>query len=266
MKGVEKGKIVSLEERIPKLKQQRRRKANKRLIMLLLLFFFMIACVVYVQSPLSRIKTITVTGNASYSKNDIIAKSGLTFQTNVWKVNKKTVEAQIMKLPEVKKATVRVQFPNIVKVNVKEHKRIAYLSDKKAFYPVLQNGKILKESTKQLPGNAPVLGGFKEGKVLDELISSLDDLPLEVKNSISEIHYAPSKTDRFHITLFMNDGFEVSASLRSFAEKMAHYPSIISQLDPKVKGVIDLEVGSYFKAYGQEGDDEVEENKDESEG
>ena len=64
----------------------------------------------------------------------------------------------------------------------------------------------------------------------------LEQLPNEVLNSISEIHYDPKKTDHYHISLFMNDGNEVSATIRTFAEKMSHYPSIISQLDPNQKG------------------------------
>ena len=78
------------------------------------------------------------------------------------------------------------------------------------------------------------------------MMKELDKLPSEILNSISEIYYSPKKTDLYHISLFMNDGFEVSATLRSFSEKMVHYPSIISQLDPNKKGLIDLEVGSYF--------------------
>ena len=37
---MEKGKVLSLEDRIPKIKEYRRRKANRRLIFLLTLFFF----------------------------------------------------------------------------------------------------------------------------------------------------------------------------------------------------------------------------------
>ena len=51
--------------------------------------------------------------------------------------------------------------------------------------------------------------------------------------------------------------------LRTFAEKMAHYSSIVSQLLPDQKGVINLEVGSYFKAYEQEGDEPDEDKEDE---
>lgn len=81
------------------------------------------------------------------------------------------------------------------------------------------------------------------------MIRQMQKLPDSITNAISEVRYTPSNVDRDLVTLYMNNGFEVRASIPSFAEKMAHYPSIISQLDPKKKGVIDLEVGSYFKAY-----------------
>lgn len=75
---MDKGKIVALEDRIPKLKEQRRRKANRRLIVLLCLFFTMIAVVAYVQSPLSHVKKITVIGNELLSKNEIIKYTEIT--------------------------------------------------------------------------------------------------------------------------------------------------------------------------------------------
>lgn len=75
---MDKGKIVALEDRIPKLKEQRRRKANRRLIILLFLFFTMIAVVAYVQSPLSHVKKITIKGNDLLSTNEIISTSHLS--------------------------------------------------------------------------------------------------------------------------------------------------------------------------------------------
>lgn len=251
---MEKTKIVTLEDRIPKLKQQRRKKANRRLILLLFLFFSLIAVVAYVQSPLSHIKSIHVTGNDFYSSNEIIQKTGLTTDTNIWTVNRNNISAKLERLPEIKKAVVNIRFPNSLDIQLIEHKRIAYLKQNSDYYPVLENGTILKkQKIGKLPINAPVMINFKEGAVLDELLREIEKLPDVVLNSISEIHFTPTKTDRFHLTLFMNDGFEVSATTTSFAEKMALYPSIISQLDPNKKGIIDLEVGSYFKAYDAKG-------------
>jgi len=257
---MEKGKIVALEERIPKLKEQRRRKANRRLVLLLILFFTMIAIIAYSQSPLSRIKTIHVNGNEVYSDAELIRASGVSKKTNIWKVKKSDVASKLQQLSEIKKAEINIHWPNTIDIEVKEHKRVAYLKQDKTYLPVMENGEILNDrKTKIIPVNSPILFEFKEGKVLNLMVKELENLPSEIVNSISEIHYFPKKTDQYHISLFMNDGFEVSATLRSFSEKMVHYPSIMSQLDPKKKGIIDLEVGSYFKAF----EPEVEENKGE---
>ena len=262
---MENGKIVSIEDRIPKLKQQRRRKANRRLIVLLLLFFLLIACILYFQSPLSHIQTIKISGNRAYTDKEISDTADISTNKNIWKVKRKNIEEKLQGLPEIRKAKVVIQFPNTVSVNVKEYKRIAYISKGKDFFPVLENGKVLDEKkTSALPLNAPVLYSFSEGAELIEMIENLELLPAKVLNSISEIHHDPKKTDAFHITLFMNDGNEVSATIRTFAEKMSHYPSIISQLDPSQKGVINLEVGSYFKAY-QQPEEEISESEQKNE-
>lgn len=247
---MEKGKIVALEDRIPKLKEQRRRKANKRLILLLLLFFAMIVVVAYTQSPLSRVKRISVKGNDYYTASELIGKSGVSTNTNIWQVKKGEVVSNLKRLPEIKQASVQIKWPNSILIQVQELKRIAYLKKDSFYYPVMENGKILEDGRlDKLPANSPILYDFKEGPVLNEMVTGLKNLPDEILNSISEIHYSPKKTDQYHISLYMNDGFEVSAALDSFSDKMVHYPSIISQLDPNKKGIIDLEVGSFFKAF-----------------
>jgi cell division protein FtsQ len=84
---MEKGKIVALEDRIPKLKEQRRRKANRRLVLLLVLFFTMIVVIAYSQSPLSQVRKIKINGNEMYSDEELIRQSGLSKKTNIWKID-----------------------------------------------------------------------------------------------------------------------------------------------------------------------------------
>src|SRR5690625_7485112 len=83
--------VVSIEDRIPKLKQERKKKANRRLIFYLSIFFLLVSLVVYLQSPLSNVKTINVTGNNVLSKEEIIQLSELTKQTNIWEINKRNM-------------------------------------------------------------------------------------------------------------------------------------------------------------------------------
>lgn len=260
---MEKGKIVSIEDRIPKLKQLRKSKANRRLVLLLSLFFILVACVLYFLSPLSYVKSVQVEGNRYITSKQIIKLSKVKKDRSIWKVDTGTAAANIKKNQEIKNVKVTPVFPNSIKITVSEHNRMAYLSNNGKFAPILENGSVLEElATGEIPVFAPVLIGFKEGKALKLLLEELDKLPVEIQNAISEIHYAPTKTDEYHIVMFMNDGFEVSATSRTLYEKMIHYPSIVSQLDPNVKGVIDLEVGSYFKAYedAEQKEDTNEEN------
>jgi len=258
---LDKGKIVSIEDRIPKLKQQRKKKANKRLIFLLMLFFLLIGCIIYFQSPLSNVKETIVTGNILYTEGEIEEISGISSSTNIWTIKKDKIEEKLNALPEIKSSSVSLKLPNKVNIEVEEYKRIAYMVSGNKYIPILESGTELEgRSSESTPYDAPLIMDFDNDKALEKTVKELKKLPAGVYNAISEIHYTPKKTDSYHINVFMNDGFEVAASLSTFAEKMEHYPSIISQLNPKKKGVIDLEVGSYFKEYGSS---EGEENSEE---
>ncbi|WP_163101415.1 cell division protein FtsQ/DivIB [Peribacillus alkalitolerans] len=250
---MERGTIVSIEERIPKLKQMRKKKANRRLIGLLAFFFLLIICVLYFISPLSQIKHIVVKGNKYIHDEKIIELSGIQKNDSMWKVDKEKSVEKIKKFPEIKAASVKVTLPNTVEITVEEYKRVAYLVKDSKFYPVLSSGEILPVlKNGDIPVYAPVLIGFVKGLELNQIIEELDKLPEEISNSISEVYFEPKETDKYHIRIYMNDGYEVLASSRTLSEKLVHYPYIVNQLDPKVKGVIDLEVGSYFRAYGVE--------------
>ena len=255
--------IVSIEDRIPKLKQMRKKKANRRLITLLTIFFLLIFSIIYFQSPLSRIKAIKVEGNSYLTDEEIVEASGIQLNENFWEVKKEAAVTAIEKNQEVNSAEVSRQLPNTIVITVNEYDYSAYVQKGKDYYPVLTNGTILKKKVESIPDSGPLLVSFKEGKALQKVIEQLDNLSPEIMNSISEVHYSPRETDPYRIILYMNDGYEVTASGETLAKKMVHYPAIISQLGEEDRGVIDLEVGSYFRAYDtdieEEGASEEEE-------
>ncbi|WP_412674495.1 FtsQ-type POTRA domain-containing protein [Aeribacillus composti] len=91
---MEKEKIVSIEDRIPKLKQQRKQKANRRFILFILTFSLLILLIIYLETPLSKVKNVEVSGNVNVPSDEIISLSGIDQQTNFWSVNKeKTIKA-----------------------------------------------------------------------------------------------------------------------------------------------------------------------------
>ncbi|HWO95080.1 MAG TPA: FtsQ-type POTRA domain-containing protein [Bacillus sp. (in: firmicutes)] len=263
---MEKGKVILLEDRLPKLKEQRKQKVNRRLIFYISLFFILILLIIYTQSSLSNIARIQVIGNRHVQEKEIISTSGLSDRINYWDVNAEEVEERIESHPEVKEAVVRKKIPNTVEIQIKEYARVAYVVEKGRYLPITEKGKVLK-AVKGTPllSDAPLLINWDKPEVIQEMVEELNKLPKSIVGSISEIHYTPEESDSLHINLYMNDGREVSASIRNFSEQMIAYPSIVSQLDSDMRGVIDLELDGlyYFDAY--EGTETKEEEKNETE-
>lgn len=264
MRGIrmDKGKIISLEDRIPKLKELQKKRANRRFIFYIMSFFALIAAIIYFQSPLSKVSSVEVTGNRHISSEEIVKLSGITNDDNIWKVKEQKVSRKIEKHAEIKNVNVNKSFFSTVELVIEENERTAYLLQGGKFHPILETGKILPAlEADEVPVSAPVLMNWEPSDALQEMAAELRKVPASIMNNIAEVHYEPTKSDRFHITLFMNDGREVSATIRNFAEKITAYPAIASRLKPEQKGVIHLEVGAYFKAY-----DKKEKEKQQEEG
>lgn len=247
-------KIVSIEDRIPKLKQRRRKKANRRLVFYLSIFFLLICIIIYLQSPLSNIKSIEVTGNIYLSDEEVIQESHLSTDTNIWAVNLQKIEQQISKHPLVQNVVVNKKLPWTIEISLTEHAKVGYFKEDNDFYPILGNGAILS-SVSQLNGDAPLLIDFKDDEYLIRMTKELNKLPKTILNLISEVHWKPVKENQNKIYLFMNDGYIVDGTIRNFAEKMQIYPSIVSQLDPDSKGIIHIGVGAYFEQFNNVLDD-----------
>ncbi|AZB42842.1 cell division protein FtsQ/DivIB [Bacillus sp. FJAT-42376] len=246
---MEQEKIVSIEDRIPKLKQHRKQKTNKRLIAFLCLFFVLIFLVIYFQSPLSKISVVEVKGNSHSSKETILMQSGISAGTGFWNLDGGQAEREVKKLKEIKSAQVLKTFPNKVTVQVEEYKRVAYAEKNGSYMPILENGIVLPADKASLPSDAPILINWNDADQIQEMASALLEIPKPIASSISEIYHAPEKNDSWHITLYMNEGFVISGSVRNIAEKIKDYPSIVSQLKPGSKGIIHMEVGTYFESY-----------------
>ncbi|HHY74529.1 MAG TPA: cell division protein FtsQ/DivIB [Bacillus bacterium] len=252
-------KVIDIEDRIPKLKQQRKQKANRRFVLYISLFFVLVLFILYFQSPLSKVQKISVSGNVHVTQDAIIEESGLKKEMSFWKVDPEKVAEKIKEHEQIAKAEVARKFPNQINIHVSEYARVAYLIEGTSYYPILETGKILeKDKLENIPADAPILLNWSQSEELQEMAAELRLVPVSILNRISEIHLTPEDSDPLHITLYMNDGHEVSATIRDFSEKIKNYPLIVERLSEEHHGVIHLEVGSYFKSYKKLGDEEIE--------
>lgn len=246
---MEKGKVVSLEDRVPKLKEHRKQKSNRRLISFLSVFFILILLVIYFQSPLSKVSSIDVAGSETVSKEEIIKMSGITKRSGFWSINEKEVNDALSGLEQIQNIKLDKQLPNKVTIVVEEYQKVAYIVKDDQYSPILENGRTLDPLSGTFPDDAPLLIDWKKAEEVEEMALELMSLPASVRNAISEIYHTPEKTDPWLVTLFMNDGYEVRASVRSFSKKMMDYPAIVSQLEPNSRGIIHMEVGTYFESF-----------------
>ncbi|EAD5840928.1 TPA_asm: cell division protein FtsQ/DivIB [Listeria innocua] len=246
-------RVVSIENRIPELKKYRKKKLIRHLAILIGIFAILILITLYFLSPLSKLDKIAVSGNKQLTENEVRKESGLTSGEFVLGISNGKTEDKLEKNTLIKNATVSKDGLNDVKINITEYKTIGYQQNDGKYYDVLENGTMLTDQPRQFPiGNDLLFQNFKNGKTLEKMVAQINKLPKDVVNSISEVIYSPTKTDQNHIELYMNDGNQVSADISSFADKMQHYPAIVAQLAKGQKGVIDIEVGSYFQSYYQQ--------------
>lgn len=254
-----KEKVITIEDRIPKLKAERKRKANRRLIFYLSIFFLLIMIFVYFQSPFSKVGQITVKGNHYVPKSEILEVADLSNETSYWNIPKTELEKELVnEISELSNATITKQLPRSVAIQVTEFMRVAYLKENEAFLPILENGQVLKAlPAHQVPVNAPILVNWNK-KNLENIAKELKKLPQSLIQRISEIHFVSKENASYDLILYMNDGFEVRSTIKNFADKIEKYPSIIRQLDPNKKGIIYLTIGSYFREYDQKEASELE--------
>ncbi|GAF15149.1 cell division protein FtsQ [Bacillus sp. JCM 19046] len=242
-------KVVSVSERIPTLQEKRKRKANRRLLGFVILFFSLLVLLVYFQSPLSEVKTITITGNQLVTDEVILDESGLEEGLNIWNLAEADRVERLEQTTEIQEATIERKLPSTVVVNVTEYPRVGYVSTEEGYFPLLQNGKTLDPvQNNQLAGDAPILTQFGEQEELLALLGEeLIHTAPEIVNRISEIVFTPTEQAPEELTLYMNDGTEVRTEIRSFATYMQPYPQVHEELDSVEGGVLYMKMSPYFK-------------------
>ncbi|MDM5297829.1 cell division protein FtsQ/DivIB [Bacillus pumilus] len=242
-------KIVNIEERIPKIKEQRKQKANRRLISFILLFFIMVLIIIYLQTPISKISSLTITGNEHVSTKQLVKLSQIKEgESEFWNLNKGVTANHIKENKLIKDVTIHKQFPNKVQIAVKEYANIAYLQNGNFYYELLENGTVLPDEV--TPSHAgPIFVDWDNKEKLKQAIISLNQLPASIQELISEVYYVPTSANQWLVKFYMNDGNTVIASIKTFAKKMESYPAILKELSPSDKGIIHMEVATYFEAF-----------------
>ncbi|MFC4387315.1 cell division protein FtsQ/DivIB [Gracilibacillus marinus] len=249
---MEQKRVVSIEDRIPQLKKERRKKANRKITMYVIVFFLLLFVVIYLQSPLSYVKSIDVEGEVLISEEEIITLSDIDHYTNFWGIQKKDIQEKLEKHPQISEVNMEKKYlTNGIILHIKELNYVGNMQTENGLVPLLENGNSLTEfSNNSIVRSVPLLVNFDNYPNIERLAKELNKLPRYIHALISEIQWAPTDTNQQKLILFMTDGYQVEITARSFADLLTSYPSIVNQLEDGVPGVITIdEAGAVFTPF-----------------
>ena len=245
-------KVIDIEERIPSMRKKRRRRTNKKFSFVLFVFVIALLITLYFQSALSEVGKLTINETVLHESQFYEEQSGLAVGDALWGFRIEEIEKSLGTLIGVEQVTVKRKWLRDVDIRISERDTVAYIEEKGRYSLLLENGELF--ATELLLAKAPILNGFTDEAIRKRMAKQLMKLDEEVYHLISEITFEGTKDDIDSLRVYMDDGFEVRAVISTFAEKMTYYPEITAQLNGLEKGVIDVEVGTYFtpfsKVYG----------------
>lgn len=239
------------DKNLPKMKKKRTQRLKKH-EKVLLTFFLVIALVtLYFILPISRVTSVKIDTSYNESKNEILHATDLKYYESLFSVWPQTeqIKKNIKKeVPSVKSVDISYQGSKIA-IKAHEYPMVGYLKKGKDQYRITASGSVSVQKLPKVTGRYPVYYSFGSKKVLTQTAQQFSKFSPEIKQSISEIHAAPTKVDPERIKLYMNDGNQIIAKSSTVAKKMKYYPNISANMDKP--GIVDLEVGAYSYPYDE---------------
>ena len=201
---------------------------------------------IFLVTPFSKKKIITVTGTSTINQEEVIRDSGiktsnylfsLIFRHSIYEKN------IISKNKMVKSAKFTYRFPNKLNINVKEYSIIAYAQTDDGYQPILENGtRIGLVGASELPDSFLTINLSSE-KDIQKLVKAFSKLDKDLVNQIQIVSSADSATTSDLLKLEMHDGNVVRIPLSEVAKKLPYYLKIKDSLPEN--SIVDMEVGIY---------------------
>ncbi|MFJ7933054.1 cell division protein FtsQ/DivIB [Sporosarcina sp. NPDC096371] len=245
-------KVIDIEERIPSMREKRRRRTNKKFLFMLTVFVVALLAILYFQSPFSKIGEVTVSGANLHETSFYKEQSGLTADSPLWSFRTAKIEETMSAINGVQHVEVSRKWLRNIEIVITEWETVAYIEKAGQYNLLLENGKIFPVEMLPLDAEVPILNNFSDEASRKRITAQLLKMEDNVYQIVSEIIFDGTAEDTDRITVYMDDGFEVRAVISTFAEKMDFYPEITAQLKGYEKGVIDMEVGTFFIPFSKE--------------
>ena len=222
------------------VKRVKKRKLNfLKVIIFILIIYLLIHAGLYLSNI--NVKNIVIKNTNYLSDTEVIKIAGLADYPSFFRTITRKIEKKLEEEPLIKEADVKRKWGFIFELNIKEEK-ILYKRRNDNVY-VLGSGEEI--SIKNNLSGVATLINYTPKNISKKLNKKLNEIDSNILNKISEIEYAPNKTDEERFLLYMNDGNQVYITLTK-TDELNYYVDIVKKLGGK-KGILNLDSGSYFE-------------------
>lgn len=236
--------------RLPQLRWHHYKINGERVFKLVFLFGIVLLLALYVISPLSKVKTVTVKGNDQLNQLRIEHATQIypgRFIWGIWIHQQQICRQTRLRQPRLASVKIKITGPQSVYLTVRENALLGMAHLGQENYAVLADGRLQKVTSKYQVGiNYQYFTGHRQA--LKQVARQLSKLKPAVRDGISTVVYRPTKEMPERIILYMRDGNTVLANQHTVGNKMSYYPAIAANM--KQAGVINLQVGAYSYTYG----------------
>lgn len=226
--------------------ERQRRKARNRKIVIG--FFVFIGLVVGLESPLTRVRHIEVTGNSTIVSREIVSDTDIHTGESLWQVNSAHAAAKVTSMePMVQSVSIKTSWlQGTIHVAVRERDVVAIYETSGDFYELLNNGVVYAaiKPTNGLPfpvitsAQKQVTTGQAVSPEVAEICKQLPKISAAELVNVSEFHANGDGT----VSLYLDNRFVVTCDISGLVGGMNAMRDAVSYFVQKgyKPGTIDL--------------------------
>ncbi len=237
MEGLSKEELLYDEraERLRQIRAQRQRKMRKRRhIRNFFLLALLAGIVLYFVSDLSKVHSLSVSGNFFYSDEEIYARAGVSYETRYLLKPAFLMESGLQNDELIDSVEIQKDTSGVIHIEVKEKLIVGYLIKEDRYYLLTSEGNQVEvdEDQQASARRFPLLSGFDEDQ-LSALAAAFDavkdQVDIDVLSRISEILPYQTSFNENMMRVVMRDGNTLYGSYEA-AGVLQIYESVLAKL------------------------------------
>lgn len=238
---------MQLDTAVPVMKPAPKpKRGSGKLMGLVIVFFITLFVILFFQSSISKISDIQITGNELVPAEEIAETAGVRAGDHFFTTQTATVRKRLKTHPFIESVEVSKAFPGVLRIQVKEYRRVAFqLAADGTREVLLADGSALPVAGQAagVPLDMPILSGWSpEDPMKTLLCEALAKVPPHLLSDISEIKPEPSVAYPDKIKIYTRSKYEVFTTIEYLPGNMEYLGFVTAELAERGKptGVITM--------------------------